>query len=90
MQWQRSADLESLEGLLLCDSDVGLLQRDWTETVVEVEQSLGRVNTQESGHILVQNGGQERGRERGKERGRKGWREGRRERERDREGEREM
>ena len=45
--------LEPLEGLLLCDSDVRLLQRHRTKTVVKVVETLGGINTQEGGHVLV-------------------------------------
>ena len=61
--------LKSLESLLLSDSDVGLFQRNWPETVVEVEQPFGWVDTQEGSHILTQGGvgGAKGGRERDEE-----------------------
>ena len=46
-------NLEPLHGLLLSDPDVGLLQGDGPEAVVEEEQPLGGVDPQEGGHVLV-------------------------------------
>ena len=59
--------LEPLQGLLLCDSDVGLFQGNWSEAVVEVEQALGRVDTQEGGHILQRRRRRRRSRRRRRE-----------------------
>ena len=47
------SDLKPLESLLLSDPNVGLLQRNWPETVVEVEETSGWVHTQEGSHILT-------------------------------------
>ena len=44
--------LKPLQCLLLSDSDVGLLQRHGTETVVKVEQAFGWINSKERGHVL--------------------------------------
>ena len=46
-------ELESLHGFLLRDADELLLQRYWSETVVEEKQPLLGINSQESRHIFV-------------------------------------
>ena len=53
-------DLKPLESLLLSDSNVGLLQRNWTKAVVKVKETSGWVHTQEGSHILGRGGGQSR------------------------------
>ena len=45
--------LKSLPSFLLCDSHIGLLQRHRTETIIEEEETLGRIHPQESGYIIV-------------------------------------
>mmetsp|Transcript_96000 Transcript_96000/g.248261 ORF Transcript_96000/g.248261 Transcript_96000/m.248261 type:complete len:215 (-) Transcript_96000:1286-1930(-) len=45
--------VEALDRLLVCDTNVRLLERHRAELVTEVVQALLRVDAQEDGHILV-------------------------------------
>jgi len=45
--------LETFHCLLLRDANELLFKGHWPEAVVEEEQTLGRINPEESGHVLV-------------------------------------
>ncbi len=46
-------ELEALQRLAHCDANVLLGQRTWPEAVVEVEETLVPLDTEEGSHILV-------------------------------------
>ena len=47
------ANLKPLQSLLLSDTDVALLKRNRTKAVVKEVKTLGWINSQEGGHVLV-------------------------------------
>ena len=46
-------ELQALDGLLLGNADVLLLQRYWAETVVKIEETLAWIYAEECRDILV-------------------------------------